>query len=64
MISRTIFCPAHAPRMRSVRTAPMPSTSRSRSGCDSMTSKIVSPKAATSFFAKTGPMPRTRPDPR
>ena len=51
MISRTAFCSAQAPVIRSSRTGPMPSTSRRRSGSASMTSNTRSPNARTSFFA-------------
>ena len=51
MISRTAFCSAQAAVIRSARTGPMPPTSRSRPGSDSMTSNTRSPKARTSFFA-------------
>ena len=51
MISRTTFCSAQAPVIRSCRTGPMPSTSRRRPGSSSITSKTLPPKARTSFFA-------------
>ena len=64
MISRTAFCSAQAAVIRSARTGPMPSTSRRRSASVSMTSNTRSPKAPTSFFAYTGPIPRIIPEPR
>ena len=51
MISRTTFCSAQAPVMRSARIGPMPVTSRRRSGSASMMSNTFSPKAWTSFLA-------------
>ena len=64
MISRTTFCSAQASVIRFARTAPMPVTSRSRSGSASMTSNTFSPKALTIFLAWTGPIPRIIPEPR
>jgi hypothetical protein len=51
MISRMIFCSAQASVMRLARKAPMPVTSRKRSGSASMMSKTFSPKAWTIFLA-------------
>ncbi len=64
MISRTTFCWAQASVMRLALTGPMPVTSRSRSGAASIVSNTFSPKAWTSFFAYTGPIPGTIPEPR
>src|SRR5258705_12874007 len=50
MISRMIFWSAQAVVMRLARTAPMPVTSRRRSGSASIVSNTFSPKARTSFF--------------
>src|SRR5258705_6685165 len=50
IISRMIFCSAQAAVMRLARTAPMPVTSRRRSGSASIVSNTFSPKARTSFF--------------
>ena len=64
MISRITFCSAQPATMRAARFGPMPVTSRRRSGCCSIRSNTASPKAATSFLAFTGPMPRIMPEPR
>ena len=64
MISRIIFWSAHASVMRFARTGPMPVTSRKRWGAASITSNTCAPNADTSFFAYTGPMPRTIPEPK
>ncbi len=64
MISLTDFCSLHAARILSLRTGPMPFTSRRRLGLFSMISNTPAPKAATSLDAKCGPMPLMSPDPR
>ncbi len=64
MISRTAFCSRHASMMRPARTGPIPSTDRRRAGSRSMTSNTSVPKAWTRRWAKCGPIPFTRPEPR
>src|SRR5438477_5426719 len=64
MISRIVRCAAQSAAICLARLAPMPGTRRSLPGLFSMTSKTESPKAATSFFAYTGPIPRIIREPR
>src|SRR5271169_52324 len=64
MISRITFCSAQPAMICPARLGPMPVTSRRRDASCSMTSNTASPKARTSFFAYTGPMPRIMPEPR
>ena len=54
--------PCMAIRFR--RFGPMPSTYSSSDGRLSMMSKTSAPKCPTSFFARIGPMPLTKPLPR
>ena len=51
MISRITFCSAQPATMRAARLGPIPATSRSRSGCCSISSNTASPNARTSFLA-------------
>ena len=64
MMSRTARCERQPSLIRSARCGPMPSTSRSRSGAVSITSKTSAPNAATSRRAKCGPMPFSSPEAR
>ena len=64
IISRTLFCSRHASAIRAARVGPIPSTSRSRFGSRSITSKTFVPKASTRRLAKWPPIPLMRPDPR
>ena len=57
-------CRLHASRIRALRTLPIPSTSTSRPGRLSSTSKVRSPNRRTIREASSGPMPFTRPEPR
>ena len=64
MMSRTARCDDQPSVMRVARSGPMPSTSRSRAGSCSITVKTSAPNAATSRFAKCGPIPFSSPDAR
>ena len=55
VISRTTFCSAQPATIRPAHTGPMPSTSRRRAGCVSMTSNTLSPKD------QSNPLPLLRP---
>ncbi len=62
--SRMSRCRFHAAWIRPLRTLPMPSTSESRRGWRSSTSKVSFPNFRTIRAASSGPMPFTRPEPR
>src|SRR5215469_8829464 len=64
MISRICFASCHACAIRSWRFGPIPSTECNSDGRLSMTTRISAPKCSTSFLARIGPMPFTRPLPR
>src|SRR5438874_676004 len=64
MISRTCFASCHAWAIRSRRLGPMPSTVCSSAARFSITARTSAPNRPTSFFARIGPMPLTKPLPR
>jgi hypothetical protein len=64
MTSRMTFWSARLAAIRRVRLGPIPSISSSRCGAFSMTSNTVSLKALTSRWAKVGPIPLMRPEPK
>src|SRR6202047_5061516 len=64
MISRTCFASCHACAIRSRRFGPIPSTDCSSAGRFSITVSTSAPNRPTSFFARIGPMPLTKPLPR
>ena len=64
MISRTCFASCHACAIRSRRLGPMPSTVCSSAARFSITARTSAPNRPTSFFARIGPMPLTKPLPR
>src|ERR1035438_834812 len=64
MISRTCFASCHACAIRSRRLGPMPSTVCSSAARFSITARTSAPNRPTSFFARIGPIPLTKPLPR
>ncbi len=64
MISRICFASCHAWSIRSRRLGPIPSTDCSSAGGFSMTTRTSAPNRPTSFFARIGPIPFTKPLPR
>src|SRR5579864_342921 len=64
MISRTCFASCHACAIRSRRLGPMPSTVCSSAARFSITARTSAPNRPTSFFARIGPIPFTKPLPR
>src|SRR6266566_4010414 len=64
MISRTCLASCHACAIRSRRLGPMPSTDCSSADRFSITARTSAPNRPTSFFARIGPMPLTKPLPR
>src|SRR4029077_17558619 len=64
MISRPCFASCHAFAIRSRRLGPMPSTVCSSAARFSITDRTSVPNRPTSFFARIGPMPFTKPLPR
>jgi hypothetical protein len=64
MISRTCLASCHTCAIRSRRLGPMPSTVCSSAARFSITVRTSAPNRPTSFFARIGPMPLTKPLPR
>jgi hypothetical protein len=64
MISRTSFASCHACAIRSRRLGPIPSTVCSSAARFSITARTSAPNRPTSFLARIGPMPLTKPLPR
>ena len=64
MISRTCFASCHACAIRSRRLGPIPSTVCSSAARFSITARTSAPNRPTSFFARIGPIPLTKPLPR
>src|ERR1017187_6537659 len=64
MISRTSFASCHACAIRSRRLGPMPSTVCKSAARFSITARTSAPNRPTSFFARIGPTPLTKPLPR
>src|ERR1039458_7299441 len=64
MISRTCLASCHACAIRSRRLGPMPSTVCSSAARFSITVRTSAPNRPTSFFARIGPIPFTKPLPR
>src|ERR1035437_11126074 len=61
MISRICIPSCQAVAIRSRRFGPMPSTDSKSAGLSLMTPSTSAPKCPTSFFARTGPTPFTKP---
>src|ERR1035437_7082755 len=64
MISRICIPSCQAVAIRSRRFGPMPSMDSKSAGLSLMTPSTSAPKCPTSFFAKTGPTPFTKPPAR
>src|SRR6201984_3572138 len=64
MISRTCFASCQAFAIRSRRLGPLPSTDSSSAARFSITARTSAPNRPTSFFARIGPIPFTKPLPR